>query len=127
MFNIMKTKGFTLVELVIVMTLIGILIAVALPQFKNLSTTARTNVQSSTVGAVKSAILLFRATSAGNVAPTVTELAAELDPSPTLSTDGTLSFDSAETPFVMDTYATSDCSGAANGTDGLLVLCVEVQ
>jgi len=56
-----KKQGFTLIELVIVLVLIGILAAVAIPQFHNLNTTAQQNSIKGTLGNVRSAINLWRA------------------------------------------------------------------
>ena len=56
-----KTKGFTLVELVLVIAILGILAVAALPQFINVSTQARQASRDGVSGAVRSGIMLFRA------------------------------------------------------------------
>jgi general secretion pathway protein G len=44
-----KTKGFTLIEMVIVFTLIGILVGLALPQYRNAMKKARESVLKNTL------------------------------------------------------------------------------
>lgn len=56
-----RSKGFTLVELVLVIAILGILAVAALPQFINVSTQARQASRDGVAGAVRSGIMLFRA------------------------------------------------------------------
>jgi len=66
--------GFTLIELVVVMVILGILAAVALPKFVDMGSQARQAKMNGAVGAVKSASALIHAQwlAMGSPAPTAT-------------------------------------------------------
>jgi MSHA pilin protein MshA len=70
----LKARGFTLIELVVVITILGILAAFAIPKFIALDSQARTATVNGLAGSVKSAAALARslgmatgATSTGSV------------------------------------------------------------
>ena len=57
----MGRRGFTLIELILVIAILGILAISALPRFLNLSTEAEQASRDGVVGAVRSGIALYRA------------------------------------------------------------------
>ncbi|MGZ4969360.1 MAG: type II secretion system protein [Methylobacter sp.] len=70
--NMKQQSGFTLIELVMVIVILGILAATALPKFADLGSDARSAVYQGAVGAINSAAVTFYA--ANKTVPTGTEL-----------------------------------------------------
>ena len=77
----MKSKhGFTLVELVIVILILGILAAVAAPKFLNTSAAARDNGLKQTLSIVRDAIEIYAAENGGNLPGQADDLPGDLAP-----------------------------------------------
>ena len=57
-------KGFTLIELVMVIVILGILAATALPRFVDLSSKAKENAAKGTLGSIRAAVAITYASNA---------------------------------------------------------------
>ena len=64
-------RGFTLIELIIVIVIIGILAAVAIPKYQDLQTTAKIGQVKGNVGAMRSAVALYYAQNNGSYPTTI--------------------------------------------------------
>jgi MSHA pilin protein MshA len=122
-FKQMKQQGFTLIELVMVMVLLGILVAVAIPKYENLTTSAQTAAKAATSGAVRSAFAGYLAAHSG-AAPTVTQLAAELTGTACTAVATGISCTLKDgTVYIATTFTDSACSAATTAV-GNTVACI---
>lgn len=83
----MRTNGFTLIELAIVIVIIGVLAAVAVPRYIDMTTQARQAQREATLSSIRSAYAIYLARNGGNP-PNWTQLAANLDANAQLKFNG---------------------------------------
>lgn len=122
-----KQAGFTLIELIVVIVLLGILAVTVLPRYQDLTPTARQAVRDGAEAGLKAARGIEIARKRG-VNPTVTELAAAMDPAGTAAATGitipNVFQNDGTTLHVFRTYTDGGCATAtAAVTD--LVGCVQ--
>jgi len=117
----MKAKGFTLIELAIVIVIIGILVAIAVPRFTDLSTQATQAAKEASYGSVRSAYAIAIAEQKGY--PTVQQILDKLEGSAQFS-GGKIQVQIGGTyQDIANVYTDTGCATAATGT-GSTVKCV---
>jgi MSHA pilin protein MshA len=127
MFNRINTaaqKGFTLIEAVIVIVILGILIAIAIPKFTDLTTQSAVAASRANQNAVVTGFAIYLGENDGAY-PTMTQLVSQLQVGGASVSAGTtgINFTISSTLYTVATYTDTDCT-AATASGASEVKCV---
>jgi len=120
-----KQAGFTLIELVMVIVILGILAASFAPKFLDVKSDAIAAAESAALGATKSALTVYLAKNQGTY-PSLTNLEATIDGAAGVAADNTgIEFDTGDTTNYKVATFTDDACSAATAAAANEVRCVQ--
>lgn len=117
-----KATGFTLIEVVIAIAILGVLAAFAVPRFINLHDDALTASKKGISGAVKSAHAIAIADLKDF--PDVTALAGYVQSKDVTPVSTGIQVEIDGVSYIVPTYADAGCSTATGAVSGVKVQCV---
>jgi len=117
----LKARGFTLIELVIVIVILGILAAIVVPKYIDLQSSALTAAKAGMSGSVKSSLAIAIAENQGF--PTVTNLATYISGENVAAVATGIQVVINGTNYTVPTYTDSTCA-TATAAVGDTVRCV---